>query len=137
MRGFTLLEVMIAATVLLFVIVTAITTLQSGLKAVDNARNYTVAAQIMQNEMEQLRLKSWAQLETLQLSGNNAVTVAVQKNSGGVPFACTRTISDLKAEMKEITLVSTWRSYDGRSLTAKLVTRYSKTGLYDYFYAAR
>ena len=127
---------MIAAAVLLFGIVSALTVLQSGLQAVDSARNYTKAAQLMQNEMERLRLNSWSQLETLQTSGDTHVDVDTRVQSRGTPFVCTRTIRDLKTDMKEITLESTWRNYDGRPQSAKLVTRYSKSGLYDYFYTS-
>jgi type II secretory pathway pseudopilin PulG len=135
-QGFTLLEVMMAAIVLVLSIVTAITALQSGLQAIDNARNYTTAAQLMQNEMERLRLKSWAQLQALADSGDTMVAVPAAVKSGGAPFSCTRVITDLKPDMKQITLVSSWRGYDGRPHTAKLLTRYGKTGLYDYFYTS-
>jgi hypothetical protein len=38
--------------------------------------------------------------------------------------------------MKEIVLTATWKGYDGRSHTARLITRYGRTGLNDYFYTA-
>lgn len=135
-QGFTLIEVMIAAVVLVLGIVTSITALQSGLQAMDNARNYTTAAQLMQNEMERLRLKSWAQLQTLAQSGDTTVPVPATTRSGGTAVTCTRQITDLKTDMKQIALVTSWRGYDGRTHTAKLVTRYGKTGLYDYFYTS-
>jgi type II secretory pathway pseudopilin PulG len=134
--GFTILEVMLAAVILVVGITSAITTLQTGLRAVDNARNYSTAAQLMQNEMERLRLKSWTQLQSLQESGNTSVAVPASGISSRVPFACTRQIRDVKPDMKEIALVSNWQSYDGHTHTVQLVTRYSKTGLYDYFYTA-
>ena len=127
---------MIAATVLVLGIVSSITALQSGLQAIDNARNYTAAAQLMQNEMERLRLKSWAQLQALAETGDTAVQVPTSAKSGGAPFSCTRQITDLKTDMKQITLVASWRGYDGRTHSAKLLTRYGKTGLYDYFYTS-
>ena len=135
-NGFTLVEVMVAAVVLVLGIVTSITALQSGLQAIDNARNYTAAAQLMQNEMEGLRLKSWAQLQALQESGNTTVPVPATLRSGGAPLSCTRQISDLKTDMKQIAVTTSWRGYDGRTHTAKLLTRYGKTGLYDYFYTS-
>lgn len=135
-RGFTLLEVMVAATVLILGIVTAITALQSGLQAIDNARNYTAAAQLMQNEMERLRLKSWAQLQALEQSGDTTVPVPATTRSGGTAVSCTRLITDVKPDMKQIALVTSWRGYDGRTHRTKLVTRYGKTGLYDYFYTS-
>ncbi len=135
-RAFTILEVMIASIVLVFGITTAITTLQSGFQALDLARNYTYASQVMQSELERLRLKNWDQIQTLQNAGPGAVTIADVSGTASKSFACTRTITDAKTDMKEITLISTWRGYDGRSHTLRFVTRYSHNGLYDYFYTA-
>lgn len=131
-RAFTILEVMVAATVLLFGLVSAITALQQGLQAVDTARNLTLASQLMQTEIEQLRLKNWSQLQALQDSGNTRVTL--DGGTAGARFTCTRVISDLKTDMKTITVTTTWNGYDGRPHTARLMTRYSKSGLNDYFY---
>ncbi len=127
---------MLAAIVLVLGITTAIVTLQRGLQAVDSSRALTFASQVMQSEFERMRLKSWAQIQAMQDA--NDTTVAL--SGAGVPpsgsFACTRTIRDLKADMKEIVINSTWRGYDGREHRAQMVTRYSKSGLYDYFYTA-
>lgn len=135
-RAFTIVEVMVAAMVLVLGIVTAITTLQSGFQAVDTARHYTFASQVMQSELERLRLKSWAQLQTLQDSSDQTVAVPAVRGFDPAAFNCIRVISDLKTDMKEIILISNWHGYDGRSHTVRLVTRYGKTGLYDYFYTA-
>jgi Tfp pilus assembly protein PilV len=130
--AFTLVEVMVASFVLIFGIVTAITTLQRGQQAVDTARNLALATQLMQSEMERLRLKSWSQLETLQHSGVTTVTLDSSAGSAAARFTCTRTVSNLKTDMKEIVLATEWRGYDGRAHTARLITRYSKNGLSDY-----
>lgn len=132
MNGFTIVEVMVAATVLIFGIVSAITVSQRGLQAVDTARNLTVASQLMQNEMERVRLMSWAQLQALQQSGDTTVALAAPAR-----FTCVREISDVKAGMKQISLTATWRGYDGRSHTARLITRYGRNGLNDYYYTVR
>jgi prepilin-type N-terminal cleavage/methylation domain-containing protein len=131
-RGFTLVEVMVASTVLVFGIVTAVTTSQRGLQALDTARHLTAASQIMQSEMERLRLLNWSQLSTLQQSGVNAVTP--DPGTDSARFTCTRAITDLKTGMKQITLTTVCRGYDGREHTARLITRYGKSGLNDYFY---
>lgn len=134
--AFSLVEVMVASMVLVFGIVSAITAMQSGLKALDTARNLATATQLMQTEMERLRLKSWSQLEAVQLSG--ATTVAPDAAASSLPaqFACTRRITSPKTDMKEITLVATWNGYDGRAHTARLVTRYGRNGLSDYISTA-
>jgi Tfp pilus assembly protein PilV len=135
-RGFTIVEVMIAAIVLVLVLTSAITTLQRGLRAVDTARGLTHASQVMQSELERLRLKSWTQIQELQDSGNTQVDAAAVPGGSVTAFSCERLIRDLKADMKEITLESTWRSSDGRPQSARIITRYSKSGLYDYLYTA-
>lgn len=132
LRSFTLVEVMVASTVLVFGIVSAITVSQRGLQALDTARNLTAASSLMQNEMERVRLLNWAQLETLQSSGDTTVA-----HADSARFACTREIADVKTGMKEIRLVTTWRGYDGRPHTARLITRYGRNGLNDYFYTIR
>ena len=136
LSGFTLVEVMVASVVLVLAITTAITTLQHGLQAVDTARGYTYASQVMQSELERLRLKSWSQLQTLQDSHDTTVSASTVAGAPAATFSCTRTIRDVKTDMKEIVLESNWRGYDGRAHSARFVTRYGKSGLYDYFYTS-
>src|SRR4051812_36537937 len=64
-RGFTILEVMSAATILVLVIATSLTVLQRGMRAVDTARNMTLASQISQSELEVMRLQNWSQISAL------------------------------------------------------------------------
>jgi type II secretory pathway pseudopilin PulG len=133
-RAFTIIEVMVAATVLIFGIVAAITTLQRGFQALDAARNLTAASQLMQSEMERVRLLSWTQLQALQDSGTTVLSA--EPGADAARFNCTREITDVKIEMKQITLIAQWSGYDGQAHTARLITRYGKSGLNDYFYTA-
>ena len=135
-RAFTLVEVMLASVVLLFGITGAILVLQRGMQSIDTARNTTNASQIMQSELERLRLKSWAQIQALQSSGSQTVDVPAVAGMANSTITCTRTIRDIKDDMKEITLVSSWKGYDGLVHTLRLITRYGKSGLYDYFYTS-
>jgi Tfp pilus assembly protein PilV len=134
--AFTLVEVMFASIVLVLAITTAITTLQHGLQAVDTARGYTYASQVMQSELERLRLKSWTQLQAMQDSSDTTVAATSVAGAPSATFRCSRTIRDIKTDMKEIVLEASWSGYDGRPHTAKFITRYGKSGLYDYFYTA-
>src|SRR5687767_1372146 len=65
--GFTIIEVTMATFVMAFGIATSIIALQTGFRALDVARDSTLASQIMQSEIERLRLWPW----------NNTSTVAV------------------------------------------------------------
>lgn len=151
--GFTILEVMMSAFVLALGIATSITTLQYGMRMVDTARNTTLAGQIMQSEMEVLRLQNWAQivaLQTAQVPANtpqttsNSITTGTLTNLDAIltriatNFVCTRLIEDIsgKADMKLITLRVTWTGVDGRPHQLSFQTRYAKNGLSDYFYVA-
>lgn len=134
-NGFTIVEVMFASAVLALGIITAITTLQSGFQALDNSRNLGLAAQVMQSEFERLRIKNWDQIQALQ-DGNDSTVPVPATGGGNGSFVCQRTIRDLKNEMKEIILFCTWRGYDGRAHNVRYITRYGKSGLYDYFYTA-
>ncbi|MBX3736786.1 MAG: hypothetical protein KF715_08865 [Candidatus Didemnitutus sp.] len=128
-RAFTLAEVMIASLVLVFGIVTAISAMQSGVRAMDRTRKLALATQVLQTEMEQLRLKSWTQLDAL--TGTSAFTPDSAAAGAGA-FTCTRRITAPKTDMKEITLTAEWRGSDGRPQAAKLITRYGRNGLNDY-----
>ncbi len=126
---------MVASTVLVLGISGALVTLQRSLSSIAQARQLDAASQLMQTELERLRLLSWNQLQTLQTSGQTAV--ATPPGGDYARFSCERQIRDLREGMKEITLIATWGGLDGRAHTARLVTRYSRSGLNDYFYTTR
>lgn len=130
--AFSLLEVVVAAFVLAIGIMTSIAVLHRGSQALDTARNLTTATQVMQGEMERLRLKSWAQLQELQDAHDT--TMALDRGLAGTSLSCTRQISDYKNGMKQIVLTSSWQGYDGRPHTVRMVTRYCREGLNDYYY---
>ena len=133
--AFSLVEVMVASCVLMLGISGALVTLQRSLGTIAQARQLDTASQLMQTELERLRLLNWSQLQTLQDSGRNDVA----SPSGGdfARFICERQIRDLREGMKEITLIASWGGLDGRAHSARLVTRYSRSGLNDYFYTTR
>lgn len=133
--AFSLVEVMVASCVLMLGISGALVTLQRSLDSIAQARQLDAASQLMQTELERLRLLNWRQLEELQVSGRTEVD---PPNDGAFArFSCERQIQDLREGMKEITLVASWGGLDGRAHSARLVTRYSRSGLNDYFYTTR
>jgi len=139
---------MLAGFVMVLGIVTSLTALQFGTRTVDTARNMTLAAQIMQSEMEILRLQNWAQIAALPatatvdptttISSGSATTLDTMLNSIASRFTCTRTVADIsgRSNIKIITLSVVWTGVDGRSHTLTYQTRYAKNGLSDYFYVS-
>jgi Tfp pilus assembly protein PilV len=58
-RGFTIMEVALAATVLAFTLMGMIGVVEAGAQMLDLSRKQTLAAQILHGEIDQLRLQSW------------------------------------------------------------------------------
>lgn len=134
--AFTLVEVVTASTVLVLAIVSAISTLRLGYRSMDAARNLPRASQILQTELENLRLYDWEQLQSLQDSHVTDVKLD-PVTTGLIPdLAVTREITDVRADMKQIAVTATWTGLDGLPQHARLITRYGKNGLNDYFYTA-
>ena len=134
--AFTIVEVMIAAGVMALVLSSAVTTMQSAFMALDAARNVTSAGQIMQSELEKMRLKDWSVVNAY-AAGPTTVTIDSSFTSNpaiGTRFALTRTVADVHTDMKSITLTIAWKSYDGRPYSRSYQTYYGRNGLYDYFY---
>lgn len=130
-----------AAIVMAFAITTSITTLQRGFLSIDTARNFVIAGQIMQSEIEKMRVSPWSSTVTVTgladytntspaISIDPVFTTNTYINSR---FTLTRTMADPKTDLRQITLTVTWRSYDGRQISRSYTTCYARYGLYDFF----
>ncbi|MDD2764525.1 MAG: hypothetical protein PHE83_11180 [Opitutaceae bacterium] len=142
-RGFTILEVVLATFVMLFGIVSALTTLHASFQAIDNARYTTLAGQILQSQMEKLRLLTWAQLTDPTYGPGNYpnFTPDISASTTGQLSrftSFTQTISDapspFNATMKDITLMVTWTDSFGSQHSLSYLTRYGQNGISDFFY---
>jgi len=129
---------MLAAIIMAFSIATSISTLQRGFRSVDSARNISLAAQIMQSEMERIRLKDWATIDSYGPGPSTLTvdTVFTSTASIGTRFALSRSTAAVAGltDVKEITLTVTWTGIDSRVNTRSYSTYYGRYGLYDYFY---
>lgn len=142
--GFTLFEVMIAATILVLIISTSLTVLQTGMRAVDTARNMTLAGQISQSALEVHRLQNWTQIAALPASSNVNISDAISSgnttaldatlSSVTSRFTCSQTVTEFKTNMRLITVTVSWRGNDGRAHSLASQARYAKNGLNDYIY---
>ena len=61
-KGFTIMEVALAATVLALTMVGMIGVIESGTQMLDLSRKQTLAGQILHSEIDQLRLQSWMEI---------------------------------------------------------------------------
>lgn len=123
---------MTASCVLMIGLGGTVLTVKNSLETISRARHLGAASQIMQSELERLRLRNWEQLQAIQDSGDDRVAVGTIPS--GSNLTCTRRIADLRDGLKEITVEARWGS--GGRHTARLVTRYARSGLNDYFYTS-
>ncbi len=73
--AFTLIEVSLAATVLLFAIVSAFQIVGAGTRMLDFSRKQTLATQIIHAEIDQARLCSWTTINSM-VGSTNTVTLS-------------------------------------------------------------
>lgn len=142
-----------ATFVMAYGIATTIVAMQSGFKAIDVARGTTIASQIMQSEMERLRLKSWTDMTALANATDTTAPYPTGSPAGvemfdgstnfsssvdvAGKFTVTRTVvadSTRTSDVYNITISVSWRTYDGRNQTRSFRSMYAKNGLYDYYY---
>ena len=143
-RGFTILEVALASTIMALGLSTAIFVMQAGFKAIDVARDNTLASQILQSEMERLRLMPWSNstsaLDSItELVTPETVSLSDMFSSSAVlasRFTVERTItpdSTRSGDVRYIRITVTWRTLDVRSQTRSFRSMYAMNGLYDYY----
>jgi Tfp pilus assembly protein PilV len=137
-QAFTIIELALATFCLAIGIGTAVIAMQTGFRHLDLARGTTLAAQIMQSEMERIRMMSWtgvtalAATETFDGATNFTTSTRV---TGKYRVTRTRTPDTTRpTEVMNIGLSVAWNTYDGRSHTRSFNSIYTKNGLYDYYY---
>ena len=119
--GFAILEVAMATFVLAFGIATAIVAMQAGFRHLDLARGTTLAAQIIQSEMERIRMMSWTGVSAIPATETFDGATNFSSTSRIVGrYSVTRTLTADTArptEVMNISIAVTWRTYDGRPHT--------------------
>lgn len=142
-RGFTIMEVAMATFVMAFGIASSIIAMQTGFKQIDLARGTTIAAQIIQSEMERLRMMSWTDINRLHRDNPNPTSDTFDganffsDNPDLVgKYTIIRTISNNAAtsEIKDLKVSVRWQTYDGRAHERNFTALYAMNGLYDYYY---
>ena len=140
-----------SAFVLAFSVMTSLTVIQSGYRTMDNARNTTIASQLRQSVMEDLRMLPYSatgganSITSLQTTNNNVsgnVTLDSSFTKGDSAatamvsrFTITRNITDVSGYtgMKMITLTASWTGIDTRIHTLTYNSYYCQNGLHDYY----
>ncbi|HUG12053.1 MAG TPA: hypothetical protein VMM36_13620 [Opitutaceae bacterium] len=133
----SLIEVMAGAMVLVLVFISTFTVIQTGFEMIDVSRNTGLAGQILQSEIEDIRLKNWANLPD---EGTTDIILPTAFNAVASRFAATRTVAlvrnadgSVNPDMKRVTVQVSWTAYTGRTHTRRYETYYTEGGLNDYY----
>ena len=141
-RAFTLLEVMMAATVLLLGIVGMIQVVIAGSEMLDVSRKQTIATQMIHTEIDSVHLLDWNTVHGYY--GNTTQSVDSTMGSGGlgypelVTYQNTTTGFTIKrnvvyvsgrSDQLVITYTVTWTGNTGRAYSRKGTTYYGQNGL--------
>ena len=140
----TMAEVLIAAVLLGFVVMTSLTALSQAYGFTRHARMETLAGQIVQSVMEDLRLRNFNDLKTYAAQAQPvsfASTLASERFSSSftqgfqLNGAFTTLVASATPQLGKIsvTLTVTW-SEQGSTFTRSLATYFTEKGLSDYYY---
>jgi hypothetical protein len=149
LAGFTIFETAVAAAVMALSISSSLLVMSRGFSTLNSARCISYASQIMQSELEKMRLTSWGDGTAGAGSGTTGVsayattltTIPIDAsfiNTGDVGSRMTLTRIAANAPghttgMIAVTLRITWTTYDQRTLSRSYTTYYGQNGLYDFF----
>ena len=117
-----------AATILLLGIVGMMHAITSGTEMLDTSRKQTLAGQIIQNEIERVRLLKWSEVSSLTPSPTT-VTLAGVFIAQDKSFSCERTVADVKNDLRKLTFTVTWKCNTHRVHTRTGETYIGKNGL--------
>lgn len=140
----TLAEVLIAAVLLGFVIMSSLTALSQSYSFVRHARMVTLASQILQSVMEDLRLRNYGELKTYAAQTqpvNFTALLASERFSSafttGYTLSATFTTLVVSAPGQpgkiSLELTVNWTEH-GTAFVRKTSTYFSEQGLSDYIY---
>ena len=140
----TIAEVLIAATLLAFVVMGALTALSQAYGFTRHARMTTLAGQIVQSVMEDLRLRNYSAIAAYAAQAQPvdfASTLASERfaSSFTTGFTLSGTFTTVVASSPPtlgkiaVTLTVNWTE-QGSTYTRRLITYFGEKGLSDYYY---
>lgn len=153
----TLIEVMLAALVMVLVFISSVTALQSGFRTLDDARMSTLAAQIAQSKIENLRLLNWTKIQAMQTANaGGVVNLLSPTNEITTILAGTVNTANLnrfkffqlaildspdpdnpgttRASIKTLRITLRWEGLRRESHERIFETEYAENGMFDYDY---
>lgn len=141
----TLVEVLIASTLLAFVIMSTLTTVSYSLSTLRMARHSTRLHEYMNSFLEELRVRTFADIQAfaaLPQPVNLTTAITTESMSAVLPadvtasgtFATVTASTPMQMGMISLELTMTWTESNGLTRTKKIYTTFSENGLSDQYY---
>ena len=136
--GFTLVEVMFGLTIVAVGFIGMVEGMVLGYEMLETAHQQTLAAQIMQGEVEYLRMQPWSTISGLssisatslsnypEFSGSSLATAT---SGTTLKFARSVVSPDPHTNLRQITMTVTWTSLTGKSHSRSCSAYIGKYGL--------
>lgn len=132
--GFTLIEGMIGVFLLSVTVAACLMSLRVMFLQMENVRNNSLASQILQSEIENLRLLDWAKVAVLE-SGEFDMDEEFA-DTHARDFERRLIVREMHPNLREVTLEVEWTGVGGAVSARRYVTYFSRNGLHDYDYRA-
>lgn len=140
----TIAEVMIAATLLSFIVLGAVAAIGRGMNVVNHARMITLSSQVLQSAIEDMRLKNYAQISAYAAQAQPVnLTSTITTELLASDFTRTMTLearfttvhasSTAEVGLTSLELTLRWTEA-GVPFTRSARTSFSEKGLSDYIY---
>ena len=143
-RGMTILEVLIASVLLTFVVLGTIASVSRAMNLTNHARMLTLASQVLQSKVEDLRLKNYAQIaaytaQSQPVDFTSSITADLLNSNFtssmtmSASFATTYASSSTQVGLTSVVVTLTWAE-GSSSFTRSSRTYFCEKGLSDYIY---
>jgi prepilin-type N-terminal cleavage/methylation domain-containing protein len=132
-EGYTLVEVIVAATIFGMVIAGGIAGVRMGFTIVENSRHHTRVSQILQSEVESLRSLSWKELK--KLPAKEEVDINPEFDTSVYDaYTLTRVIREESSSLRKIEITVNYLKGNGKPVELKYLTFFAEGGVNDYYY---
>lgn len=125
--GFTLVEVALSATVMLFVIAGMLSAVTSGAQMLDSSNRMVTASNLITHHVNELRLEGWDRVATLPASRTLSVPTRFSSVANGMSIH--RTVVEEDTNLYRVTFAVSWTGITGRNYTESEDALFAKNGL--------
>ncbi len=126
--GFTLVEVALSATVMLFVIAGMLSAVTSGAQMLDSSNRMVTASNLITHHVNELRLDGWDTVSRLP-SGARTIAHPTRFSSVADGMTVSRTVIEEQPDLYRVTFSVSWSGMTGRAYTESEDALFAKNGL--------